>query len=268
MIANKAMLFSSAAVFTFAAMAMPLNDITAYADGSMTISADSVSVTAGEKFEAGINLSNIPQDGISGIEFAVKYDPSLITVDSVSGGKIIDDSSESQAVFGFSSVINTAASCVNIMWVTSTDSYITDDGVFAVISGTAASGVSGTAELEIIPVSRGSGKNKIYASVGYDAELVTPSVKNGSVTVKASSSSEPPQTDAPSDILKPSMLGDANCDGRIDVLDATTIIQAILQLHDMSEMEYLNSDVVTDGIIDVKDLGQLKKYMIKLIDSF
>lgn len=269
MISNKAMLFSSAAVFTFAAMAMPLNDITAYADGNMTISADSVSVTAGEKFEAGINLSNIPSDGISGIEFAVKYDPSLITVDSVSGGKIIDDSSESQAVFGFSSVINTDASCVNIMWVTSTDSYIKDDGVFAVISGTAAGGVSGTAELEIIPVPRGSGKNKIYASVGYDAELVTPSVKNGSVTVKASSSSsEPPQTDAPSDTLKPSMLGDANCDGRIDVLDATTIIQSILQLHEMSELEYLNSDVVADGIIDVKDLGQLKKYMIKLIDSF
>jgi len=268
MISNKALLFSSAVIFTIAGITMPLNNTIAYADGNMTISADAVSVTAGEKFEAGINLSDIPSDGISGIEFAVKYDPSLITIDSVSGGKIIDDSSESQAVFGFSSVINTANSCVNIIWVTSTDSYITDDGVFAVISGTAASGVSGTAELEIVPVSRGSGNNKIYASVGYDAELITPSVKNGSVTVNASSSSEPPQTTAPSGDLTPSMLGDANCDGRIDVLDATTIIQTILELHTMTEQETANADVVSDGVIDVKDLGQLKKYMIKIIDSF
>ena len=75
-------------------------------------------------------------------------------------------------------------------------------------------------------------------------------------------------TASSTEVIGSALLGDANLDGVIDVLDATAVKQNILLLTDFNEQQIINSDVISDGTIDVKDLGQLLKYIIKVIDKF
>ena len=44
--------------------------------------------------------------------------------------------------------------------------------------------------------------------------------------------------------------------------------QYVVQLTDMTEQGLLNADVIADGTVDIKDLGQIKKYIIKQISEF
>ena len=64
------------------------------------------------------------------------------------------------------------------------------------------------------------------------------------------------------------LLGDVNLDGAIDVVDVTALKQGILQLIELDEQQQKNANVIADDAIDVKDLGQLLKYIIKVIDKF
>ncbi len=68
--------------------------------------------------------------------------------------------------------------------------------------------------------------------------------------------------------VKPTLLGDVNVDGTVDVRDVTLMNQYIVKMSDLTEQGYANGDVISDGTVDLKDLGQLKKYLIKVITSF
>lgn len=68
--------------------------------------------------------------------------------------------------------------------------------------------------------------------------------------------------------VKPTLLGDVNVDGAVDVRDVTLMNQYIVKMSDLTEQGYANGDVISDGTVDLKDLGQLKKYLIKVITSF
>ena len=76
----------------------------------------------------------------------------------------------------------------------------------------------------------------------------------------------------PSDVTKADLLGDVNTDGVVDIVDVTALKQAILKLDTLDEKQAANANVITEnepaGTIDVKDLGQLIKYIIKVIDKF
>ena len=38
-------------------------------------------------------------------------------------------------------------------------------------------------------------------------------------------------------------------------------------MSDISAQGLLNGDVIPDGVVDLKDLGQIKKYLIKVVKS-
>ena len=46
------------------------------------------------------------------------------------------------------------------------------------------------------------------------------------------------------------------------------ISQYIVKMTELSELGFANADVNKDNIVDVKDLSQLKKYLIKALASF
>lgn len=112
----------------------------------------------------------------------------------------------------------------------------------------------------------------------------TTTAKVSETTPAASESESPAVTTTPEESVtaKPSdtsdggntgdvLLGDVNTDGSIDVVDVTALKQAILKLTELTPQQAINANVVPDekdGIIDVKDLGQLLKYIIKVIDKF
>ncbi len=68
--------------------------------------------------------------------------------------------------------------------------------------------------------------------------------------------------------IEATLLGDVNCDGIIDIRDVTNVKQFVVKLVKLDEQQSANADVINDGTVDVKDLGQLIKYIIKIIDKF
>lgn len=63
------------------------------------------------------------------------------------------------------------------------------------------------------------------------------------------------------------VYGDANCDEVIDVVDITALKKHIVKLSELSENGIKNCDFFGDGEITVKNLGQIIKYSIKVIDN-
>jgi hypothetical protein len=61
--------------------------------------------------------------------------------------------------------------------------------------------------------------------------------------------------------------GDVNNDGIIDVRDVTMLKKYVVKLIDLNAQEMANADVISDGYVNVLDLGQLLKYIIKVITS-
>lgn len=66
----------------------------------------------------------------------------------------------------------------------------------------------------------------------------------------------------------PVSLGDVDCDGKIDVTDATYIQISVADLISLSYEEKARADVNHDGIIDVTDATFIQMLVAELIDSF
>ncbi len=80
-------------------------------------------------------------------------------------------------------------------------------------------------------------------------------------------STQPPTkpTIAPSD---PLYLGDANLDGSVTVLDATTIARHLAKIRTMSERAILAGDVNKDGNITILDATQIQRYLAKYNNTY
>ena len=100
---------------------------------------------------------------------------------------------------------------------------------------------------------------------------VTTAAEDTSATTSAADTTSVSDSDKKDDV-KATLLGDVNDDGLVDVVDVTALKQAILKINELTPVQAANANVITDdepaGTIDVKDLGQLLKYIIKVIDKF
>ncbi len=67
--------------------------------------------------------------------------------------------------------------------------------------------------------------------------------------------------------VAPTMLGDVDCNGTVDLLDLTILNQHVVKISVLEGEGFANGDVIADGDISISDLTQLKKYLIKLIDE-
>lgn len=66
---------------------------------------------------------------------------------------------------------------------------------------------------------------------------------------------------------EPLLYGDATCDSEVDIRDITAVNQHIVKLVPLSEQGIKNCDLFGTGDVTLKDLGQMKKYMINVIKS-
>ncbi len=64
------------------------------------------------------------------------------------------------------------------------------------------------------------------------------------------------------------LAGDVNRDGVVNICDVTALKQHITRINILDNLSFINADVVSDGVIDIQDLGQLLKYILKSIDEF
>ena len=66
---------------------------------------------------------------------------------------------------------------------------------------------------------------------------------------------------------EPLLYGDATCDSEVDVRDITAVNQHIVKLVTLSEQGIKNCDLFGTGDVTLKDLGQMKKYMINMVET-
>ncbi len=87
-------------------------------------------------------------------------------------------------------------------------------------------------------------------------------------TTNAPSTMDPSQTTTPagSDLSKV-LWGDVNVDGIVDIRDVTTLNQYIIKATDLTPQGMLNANVIADNKVDISDLGQVKKFIVKLISN-
>lgn len=227
---------------------------------TVQISASEESAKAGEKFTVNVSIGDIPSAGISIVDFAIKYDSSLITIDSVKAGAITEtgaDSADSSASSQplFDSVKGEGS--INLLWTTMLEDskyWITKDGVFCTLSGTVNSSAKdgAVAKIELVPTVRdtysGSGVKNDKISCGYlkNNEQIEYEVKavNGSVTVGTpvpteatteATTSAATTTSANENTTgaqgstggNATLRGDANCDEQVNLADAVLIMQSV-----------------------------------------
>ncbi len=98
--------------------------------------------------------------------------------------------------------------------------------------------------------------------------VTTPAVTTTKGDDTTVSTQDPSTTTLPpgSDLSKV-LWGDVNVDGIVDIRDITTLNQYIIKATDLSAQGMLNANVITDNKVDISDLGQVKKFIVKLIST-
>ena len=249
------------------------------AENTVKISASHETAKAGEQFTVDVSLSDIPETGIQGADFAVTYDSSIVSIDKVEIGSLAqtgaDDVDNIPELPAFMSGISKEKSAVMVTFaVADSDSkyYMQGEGVMFTITGTVnADALSGAvADFKIVPNPRkvnGSGNsaenNKIW--LGYDADTnpdddvvnyvyYDTSVSNGSVTVSGGSSA--------------GLKGDANLDGSVDIADVVAIASYVSnsEKNPLESQGMINGDVQGDGNgINANDALAVQQFLANII---
>ena len=170
---------------------------------TVQISVSKVNAEAGKQFSVDVSLADIPSSGIQALDFAVAYDSSVLTIDSVEAGALVTKGASSADLTSsllplFEGSINSKEGYVSLMWSTAADSsyWLNGSGVFCTISGTVSSSAKqGTvSELKIVPIDRptysDSDSTNAEIGCGYESNgkpvKVATKLVNGSVTVGTS----------------------------------------------------------------------------------
>ena len=267
------------------------------ASSNVDISVADTAVKAGEQVEIAVN-ANIPDPGAAGFEFALTYDPSFMTITAVKEGKLIDTGASSAEVGANGDLSDTmisgsSYSCldyaindkgtVSVMWSTGLEDqkyWAKGEGTVITIVATIDAGATGSSKVGIEAIRSGGAVKFGYVDYSAGSEVaydVTPKAGTISVGTETTTTTE---TEKPDDTtttttkattIAPSgdtLLGDANVDGEIDLRDVTLMAQHIVKMKTIEGQGFTNADVIADGNVDVKDLAQLKKFLIKVIDKF
>lgn len=249
------------------------------AEGTVKISASQETAFAGGQFTVEVSLSDIPETGIQGADFAVAYDSSIVSIDKVEIGSLAqtgaDEVDNIPELPAFMSSISKEKSAVLVSFaVADSDSkyYMQGEGVMFTITGTVLENApdGSVAEFNIVPNPRkinGSGtaedNNKIW--LGYDADTnpdddVTnyiyydSSVSNGSVTVSGG--------------VSDGLRGDANLDGSVDIADVVAIASYVSDSvqNPLKSQGMINADVQGEGNgINANDALAVQQYLANII---
>lgn len=240
----------------------------AFAAGeTVQITLGNAEVKAGETFSVDVSLTNVPVTGIQCCDFSIKYDSSLVQIDSVAAGKLaetaaVTDDPTASMLSIFDSNINNDKGITSLIWSTSLEDssyWMNGDGVFCTLKGTLSKDATGSIPLEIVPTSRdtytGSNVPNDVISVGYfDSKNVVRydiAVNNGKITVGNSGGTA---------VLK----GDANVDGEVTISDAVLIMQSLSNgdEYKLTAEGQVNADVAGNGDgVTASDALEIQKYV-------
>nr|AEV58530.1 scaffoldin C [Ruminococcus flavefaciens] len=213
------------------------------ADETVQISVSKTTAEAGGEFKVDVSLADIPTTGLQCCNFAIKYDPKVLTIKDITAGTLagtVSGDASSSMLPNFNNY--SQEGLISVMWSTSVDDaskWLKGEGTFCTITGTVAAGTAnGTvSEITVLPTSRetydGSGVMNDAFDCGYlkDGVKVNFNVKPnaGSVTIGSEETTTTPPATTTTTENRPgvSLRGDANLDNKVSVADAVAILQSI-----------------------------------------
>lgn len=276
----------------------------ASAANAVTLKVGEATAQASESFTVDVSVKDVPATKINVLDFALSYDSSALTIESVKLGPAGDtasgDSTASEAPI-LSSKITTNA--VNISWSTGLDSasWIAEEGVVFTITGTVnADAADGKYPIQIQPIDRetypGSGEKNSKVLVGYvygtdsatyevNAEdgfvevtskgettttttttVTTDSEQPGTSTTTAASTAAKPGSDT--NLPNPDVLyGDVNVDGKVSLVDAVMLNKAVADVVTLGDAARANADCNVDKEINGTDAIILLQFLSHIIDE-
>jgi len=274
----------------------------ASAANAVTLKVGEATAQASESFTVDVSVKDVPATKINVLDFALSYDSSALTIESVKLGPAGDtasgDSTASEAPI-LSSKITTNA--VNISWSTGLDStsWIAEEGVVFTITGTVnADAADGKYPIQIQPIDRetypGSGEKNSKVLVGYvygtdsatyevNAEdgfvevtskgettttttVTTDSEQPGTSTTTTASTTAKPGSDT--NPVDPDVLyGDVNVDGKVSLVDAVMLNKAVADVVTLGDAARANADCNVDKEINGTDAIILLQFLSHIIDE-
>lgn len=293
-----------ACVAALAMLASSAVSFSASAANAVTLKVGEATAQASESFTVDVSVKDVPATKINVLDFALSYDSSALTIESVKLGPAGDtasgDSTASEAPI-LSSKITTNA--VNISWSTGLDSasWIAEEGVVFTITGTVnADAADGKYPIQIQPIDRetypGSGEKNSKVLVGYvygtdsatyevNAEdgfvevtskgettttttttVTTDSEQPGTSTTTTTSTTAKPGSDT--NQANPDVLyGDVNVDGKVSLVDAVMLNKAVADVVTLGDAARANADCNVDKEINGTDAIILLQFLSHIIDE-
>ncbi|WP_044975077.1 cohesin domain-containing protein [Ruminococcus sp. HUN007] len=236
---------------------------------AITIGAESKAVESGKEFTVDISLAGVPSSGIAGLDFAIKYDTSLMEVTGVTEGAV--SKTNDKQVEGFSSNLATNINngAVSVLWATGSVSdsskWIKSDGVLLTLNCKALK--DGEAKVDITKGVRKDAEGIDIAVEGL--AVVNGTAKAGTVSIGPKTTTEPSPTTKPTETTAPGakLLGDVDCDGKVDITDITTLAISLVDKKPLTGDSKINADVDGDGDVALTDLARIKQFVSKVIDK-
>jgi hypothetical protein len=233
---------------------------------SISIKAGSASAKAGETFTVDIELAGVPSTGIAGLDFAIKYDSSIMEVTGVTEGTVSKTSDKQVEGFDSNLATNLSNGAVSVLWATGSVSdnskWIKSDGVLLTLNCKALK--DGESKIEITKGLRKDAESVDVAVEGL--QVVNPAVTAGTVSVGTPTPTSPSPDPSPNNGGE-TLLGDVTCNGVVDVTDITTLAISLVDKKPLTGQAKINADVDKDGDVALTDLAKIRQYVSKVITS-
>lgn len=236
----------------------------AFAEDSVTLTAEKVTAAQGSDFTLKVDLGGVPAAGVSAAEFAITYDASVITIKDVVAGSIVNTDSDGINDVAIFKADYSEAGKITVTYGTVGNNWVAADGTFLTITGTASGEDGASTAVEVVAMGRpfyeGS-KDKIdeiyVGSISSDGTVTNYNVQAtaGSVTIGGSSENTP-------------LMGDADENGKVEIQDVVMMNRIYVGVEKISGQGKTNADVDGDGKITLSDSMNVLRYLVHLIDNF
>jgi hypothetical protein len=287
-----------------AALAFHVN---ATAAKTVNVTIDDATAVNG-KFVTDVKLTGIPSEGIMAMDFAIGFDSSKITIDTVTEGKISKDTGATEAELALvpdladTQIAGGEYSCfdyviadnqIRVLWATGlgSDYWVKTDGVLLTIAGSVKTGASGTTELKLEPTKRetyaGSGVQNNAIIFGYLTGEVptkyevnatkgvlslgtaaTTPVPTGTTPKPSDTTATTPKPSGTTVKVEPTVVGDVDDNGKVDIGDVILLSKYLVGTADLNAQQKANADTTKDGEVDVTDNFKIVQFIANIISQF
>lgn len=239
---------------------------------NVALTVETVVLDQAGDFTATVFLDELPDSGINALDFAIAYDPAVLSIDTV---ELLYDTGAEKAEMlvdpKFKGTVFTTEDVdgeLRVRWATALvnrDYWLREEQAFFTLHGHLSndSGPGSYSPLAIVPASRetsqGSGIINTVIYAGYldeegNSHMCETKLQSGAVWVVL-------------DETGALMYGDINTDGEITAADAVLLYRVLAEQATLGAAAYANADCEFDGALTIADVSLMREVLMGDLDA-